>query len=86
MSNGELKVGDGLLLKSFTDHPADTVRLSYKAPPKGRYHLALWLGLWSEGEPDVDARLNAIGWVYDPVAARAILKESTDARQIILRG
>jgi hypothetical protein len=72
MSDGELKPGDGLLLRAFQDHPADTVKLSYGAPKeKGRYHLALWLGTWKEGESDVDTRLNALGWVYDPERARS---------------
>jgi hypothetical protein len=79
MSVEQLKLGDGLLLKSFVDHPADTVKLTYKSPPNGRYHLAVWLGTWAEGEPDVDARLNAIGWVYDPERARAYLQENRDA-------
>lgn len=76
MADGSLKLGDGLLLRAFVDHPSDTIKLSYKAPAKGRYHLALWLGTWAEGEPDVDARLNAIGWVYDPAAAKALLAKA----------
>ena len=63
--------GDGLLLRSFVDHPAETLSLSYKAPKqKGRYHLALWLGTWTEGEANVDQRLNALGWVFDPERAK----------------
>lgn len=72
MSAGDLKPGDGLLLRGFIDHPADTVKLSYGAPKKkGHYHLALWLGIWSEGSATVDERLNHLGWVFDPERARA---------------
>lgn len=74
-----LKPGDGLLLKAFTDHPAETVKLSYKGPTeRGRYHLALWLGTWKEGEASVDARLNQLGWVFDPERA-ASLRAKGDA-------
>lgn len=80
MSHGELTPGDGLLLKAFVDHPADTVKWSYKAPPKTadgkpRYHLALWLGIWHEDSSSVDERLNALGWVFDPERAREQAKE-----------
>lgn len=75
--NGSLKVGDGLLLRGFTDHPAEGFKLNYSAPKeRGRYHLALWLGTWADGEPDVDKRLNAIGWVYDPERARAVIAKA----------
>jgi hypothetical protein len=75
MTEGSLAPGDGLLLRAFTDHPADTVKLSYGPPKeKGRYYLTLWLGTWKEGEADVDARLNALGWVFDPERAREALK------------
>lgn len=80
MSEGELKMGDGLLLKSFTDHVSDTAQLSYKNPGKTkdgkpRYHLALWLGIWDESALDVDTRLNALGWVYNPKRAAETLAE-----------
>lgn len=73
MSDGDLKPGDGLLLRSFVDHPADTIKLSYGAPKgKKHYHLALWLGVWSEGDTDVNERLNRLGWVFAPERAREI--------------
>lgn len=68
----DLMPGTALLLRAFKDHPAETLQLSYGAPSeKGRYHLALWLGTWKDGEANVDERLNALGWVFDP--ARALL-------------
>lgn len=68
----DLTPGDGLLLRGFTDHPAPTVKLNYGAPKgKRHYHLALWLGIWSDGEASVDERLNNLGWVFDPERARA---------------
>ena len=68
-----LTPGDGLLLRAFKDHPAETLQLSYGAPKeKGRYHLAMWLGTWVEGDKGVDERLNALGWVFDPERAAAI--------------
>ena len=70
---GEIKLGDGILLRGFVDHPSPTVKLSYTAPKgKNHYHLVLWLGVWAEGEASVDERLNALGWVFDPERARAI--------------
>lgn len=70
MSVGELTPGDGLLLRAFRDHPAPTVKLEYGAPEKrDSYHLAMWLGIWSEGSADVDERLNHLGWIFDPKAA-----------------
>lgn len=74
MSGVDLTPGDGLLLRSFVDHPADTVKLSYGAPRgKRHYHLALWLGIWTEGDAGVDERLNHLGWVFDKErAAQAI--------------
>jgi predicted GNAT superfamily acetyltransferase len=72
-----LTPGDGLLLRAFVHHPSPTVKLSYGAPKgKQHYHLALWLGIWTEGDASVDQRLNALGWVYDPERARAALKEA----------
>lgn len=74
MSDGELKPGTALLLRSFKDHPNDTCQLTFPAPKeKGVYHLAVWLGTWKEGDPGTDKRLNALGWVYDPEAARQAL-------------
>lgn len=69
----DLKMGDGLLLRAFKDHPSDTVQLSYTAPKgKHHYHLAVWLGIWTEGEQGVDERLNRLGWVFDPQRAREL--------------
>lgn len=70
MSDGELRPGTALFMRAFKDHPNDTCQLSFPAPSeKGRYHLAIWLGTWKEGEPTAKERLNAMGWVYDPEAA-----------------
>lgn len=57
--------------------------LDYRAPSKrGSYHLALWLGIWSEGTATVDDRLNALGWVFDPMrAAQAIEARSGETRE-----
>lgn len=82
MSDGELKPGDGLLLKAFTDFVSDTCQMSYKTPTKSadgkpRYHLAMWLGLWHDGAANVDERLNHLGWVYDPEAAQAAIAKAT---------
>ena len=72
MGAAHLRAGDGLLLRGFTDHATPTIKLSYGAPKqKGRYHLALWLGTWAEGDADVDTRLNALGWVFDPKRAKS---------------
>lgn len=74
MSDGELRVGTALFLRSFKDHPSDSLMLSFPAPKqKGRYHLAIWLGTWAEGEAGATERLNAMGWHYDPdKAAKAM--------------
>lgn len=83
MSDGELKPGDGILLRGFTDHPADTVKLTYGAPKqKNRYHLALWLGTWAEGEPTVDERLNALGWVFDPERAKEAREQAKTTAEV----
>lgn len=74
----DLTPGDGLLLRAFVDHPSPTVKLSYGAPKgKQHYHLALWLGIWSEGDLSVDDRLNHLGWFYDPERARAAIAKAT---------
>lgn len=66
-----LTPGDGLLLRGFKDHPTNGTILTYGAPKKrGHYHLAMWLGIWSEGSASVDERLNQLGWVFDPERAR----------------
>ncbi len=73
MSDGELRPGVALFLRAFKDHPNETAVLSYPAPrEKGRYHLAIWLGTWAEGDGSASERLNAMGWVYDPKAAQVI--------------
>lgn len=70
MSDGELRPGVALFLRAFKEHPCEDVQLSFAAPKeRGRYHLAIWLGTWKEGEATVPARLNALGWVYDPERA-----------------
>lgn len=75
MSDGKLTLGDGLLLRAFRDHPRPRVKLDYDAPKKrDSYHLAVWLGIWSEGSADVDERLNHLGWVYDPARAAQAIK------------
>lgn len=71
MSDGELRPGVALFLRAFKDHPNENTQLSFSAPPeKGRYHLAIWLGTWAEGEPVAAERLNEMGWFYDPDRAR----------------
>lgn len=78
MSDGELKLGDGLLLRGFSEHPTPTVKLNYGAPKaKGAYHLMMWLGIWSEGGMGSDERLNHLGWVFDPKAAAAAIEART---------
>lgn len=68
-------MGDGLLLRSFRDHPTADLKLDYGAPKdRQSYHLALWLGIWKEGSASVDERLNALGWVFDTARAAAAIE------------
>ena len=82
MSDGELRPGTALFLRGFKDHPNDLTQLSFPAPKeKGRYHLAIWLGTWKDGEPTATERLNKMGWFYDPDrTAKAIEAEGGDAQ------
>lgn len=82
---GTLTPGDGLLLKAFTDYPSDTIRLSYKGPKRG-YHISCYLGVFIPDEDgpagaNVDERLNALGWVFDPERAKSEYARAKGARQ-----
>ena len=86
----QLRPGDGLLLKGFTDNPSPNLSLSYKGPGKGLYHISLYLGVYGPDHEkpayrmDVDERLNHLGWVFDPIRARAIIEEKEVVSQSVV--
>lgn len=76
-----LNPGDGILMKGFKSHVGDGYSNMTFGAPKGKlaYHLFMWLGVYEDAHPSrnstADDRLNALGWVFDPAAAKKALAE-----------
>lgn len=71
----KLTPGDGILMKGFKRRFVDDnwdvpLQLSFAGPKRQGHHLMLYLGVFGpDAALTTDARLNAIGWVYDPKRA-----------------